>query len=328
MEITNQELDMQVYLAQPRGFCAGVQRAIDIVEMALEKFGPPVYVRHEIVHNKHIVEGLRTKGVVFVDHVEDIPDGAVTIFSAHGVAEQVEMEAHQRNLPVVDATCPLVSKVHVQVRKFEKEDRDIILIGHRGHPEVEGTAGRSKRTVHIVETVESVDDLNVENPDNLAYVTQTTLSVNDTREIIDALKRRFPSIKGPSTNDICYATQNRQESVKNLSQVVDLILVVGAENSSNSNRLVEIGLNTGTATYLIDGPGQVRTEWFEGVERVGLTAGASAPEELVIAVIDRLRAIKEITVINQPGISESIQFKLPSSILNPPLNFPVQVVTA
>ena len=305
---------MQVYLAQPRGFCAGVQRAIDIVEGALKKFGPPVYVRHEIVHNKHIVDGLRAKGVVFVDELHDIPDGAVTIFSAHGVSEQVETEASERCLPVIDATCPLVSKVHVQVRKFEKNGCEIILIGHRNHPEIEGTAGRAQRPVHIVESVEAVEHLQVRNPDNLAYVTQTTLSVDDTREIIEALRTKYPAIQGPSTDDICYATQNRQQAVVDLSNMVEVILVVGAENSSNSNRLVEIGLKTGIPTYLIEGPDQIDFQWLAGVSRVGLTAGASAPEELVAAVVDRLRNYETVEVIDQLGIQENIKFKLPASV--------------
>ncbi len=319
---------MRVHLAQPRGFCAGVQRAIDIVEMALEKFGPPVFVRHEIVHNKHIVENLKAKGVVFVDRVEDIPEGAVTIFSAHGVSDEVEREAKNRDLPVVDATCPLVSKVHVQVKKFEKAGREIVLIGHQGHPEVEGTAGRTSQPVYIVDTVEAANNLCVCNPDNLAYVTQTTLSVDDTREIIAALKKRFPSIKGPSTTDICYATQNRQEAVLKLSKVVDLILVVGAENSSNSNRLVEIGLKTGVPTFLIEGPAQIQSHWLSGKDKVGITAGASAPEELVAAVVDKLREFSGVEVVNQPGISETVQFKLPHAIMNPPANFPTQLVSS
>ena len=307
---------MQVYLAQPRGFCAGVQRAIDIVEGALEKFGAPIYVRHEIIHNRFVVDQLKAKGVVFVDKIDDIPDGSITIFSAHGVSDKVENEASERELPVIDATCPLVKKVHRQVAKFEKLGCEIVLIGHRGHPEVEGTAGRSKSSVHIVTNSAEVEQLEIQNPEKVAYVTQTTLSVDDAQKTIDALRSKFPAIKSPSTDDICFASQNRQQAVRELAQHVDLVLVIGAANSSNSNRLVEIGRKAGVPSFLIETPEQIDVELLGTAERVGLTAGASVPEELIEIVIKRLQNLRQLEVISAQGVEENIQFKLPATLLN------------
>jgi 4-hydroxy-3-methylbut-2-enyl diphosphate reductase len=298
-------------LAQPRGFCAGVERAIEIVELALKKYGAPVYVRHEIVHNKYVVENLRAKGAVFVEEVDEIPDGGVTVFSAHGVAQKIESEAELRDLPVIDATCPLVSKVHKEGQRYAAKGYELILIGHDGHPEVEGTMGRIPGGCHLVETVDDVAGLEVENRDRLAYVTQTTLSVDDTRAVIEALSERFPSIVGPDVKDICYATQNRQVAVRELARQVDLLLVVGARNSSNSNRLREIGEEMGTPSYLIDDAAMLRPQWLEGVRSVGVTAGASAPEVLVEGLIDRLGEFGEVVVETLSGVQESIQFKLP-----------------
>ena len=307
---------MQVYLAQPRGFCAGVRRAIDIVEGALEKFGAPIYVRHEIIHNRFVVDQLKAKGVVFVDEIDDIPDGSITIFSAHGVSDKVENEASERELPVIDATCPLVKKVHLQVAKFEKLGCEIVLIGHRGHPEVEGTAGRSKSSVHIVANSAEVEQLEIQNPEKVAYVTQTTLSVDDTQKTINALRSKFPAIKSPSTDDICFASQNRQQAVRELAQHVDLVLVIGATNSSNSNRLVDIGRKAGVPSLLIETPEQIDVDLLGTAERVGLTAGASVPEELIEIVIKRLQSLRQIEVISAQGVEENIQFKLPATLLN------------
>jgi 4-hydroxy-3-methylbut-2-enyl diphosphate reductase len=307
---------MQVYLAQPRGFCAGVRRAIDIVEGALEKFGAPIYVRHEIIHNRFVVDQLKAKGVVFVDQIDDIPDGSITIFSAHGVSDKVEHEASERELPVIDATCPLVKKVHLQVAKFEKLGCEIVLIGHRGHPEVEGTAGRSKSSVHIVANSAEVEQLEIQNPEKVAYVTQTTLSVDDTQKTIDVLRSKFPAIKSPSTDDICFASQNRQQAVRELAQHVDLILVIGAANSSNSNRLVDIGRKAGVPSFLIETPEQIDVDLLGTAERVGLTAGASVPEELIEIVIKRLQGLRQTEVISAQGVEENIQFKLPATLLN------------
>ncbi len=307
---------MQVYLAQPRGFCAGVRRAIDIVEGALEKFGAPIYVRHEIIHNRFVVDQLKAKGVVFVDEIDDIPDGSITIFSAHGVSDKVENEASERELPVIDATCPLVKKVHLQVAKFEKLGCEIVLIGHRGHPEVEGTAGRSKSSVHIVANSAEVEQLEIQNSEKVAYVTQTTLSVDDTQKTIDVLRSKFPAIKSPSTDDICFASQNRQQAVRELAQHVDLILVIGAANSSNSNRLVDIGRKAGVLSFLIETPEQIDVDLLGTAERVGLTAGASVPEELIEIVIKRLQSLRQTEVISAQGVEEKIQFKLPATLLN------------
>ena len=305
---------MRVVLAQPRGFCAGVERAIEIVERALAKFGPPIYVRHEIVHNRHVVEDLRTRGAVFVDELDEIPPGAMTVFSAHGVAKRVEELARERRLPVIDATCPLVAKVHQEGRRYAAQDREIVLVGHAGHAEVEGTIGQVPGPVHLVQTVEDVATLQVGTPDRLAYVTQTTLSVDDTRGIIGALKARFPTIVGPDVRDICYATQNRQQAVHDLAKQVDVILVVGSRNSSNSNRLREIGQELGKPSYLIDDASALQPEWFSGVETVGLTAGASAPEMLVQGVLDGLRRMRDVHVSTLPGVAEDVKFKFPAEL--------------
>jgi len=305
---------LHVRLAQPRGFCAGVERAIEIVERALALYGPPVYVRHEIVHNRHVVESLRAKGAVFVEELEEIPDGAVTIFSAHGVSATVEEEARRRDLPVIDATCPLVSKVHKEGRNHARKGREVILIGHAGHPEVEGTQGRIPGGVHLVSRTEDVSDVMVRNPEKVAYVTQTTLSVDDTRDVIDALHKRFPGIVGLDVKDICYATQNRQQAVRELASQVQMLLVVGARNSSNSNRLREIGAEMGVPSFLIDDASALDAAWLEGVETVGITAGASAPEELVQQLIARLGEFGKVTMEELPGTEEHTQFKLPREL--------------
>jgi len=305
---------MRVILAQPRGFCAGVERAIEIVERALVKFGPPIYVRHEIVHNRHVVEDLRARGAVFVDELDQIPPGAMTVFSAHGVAKRVEELARERQLPVIDATCPLVAKVHAEGRRYAAQGREIVLVGHAGHAEVEGTIGQVPAKVHLVQTVEDVARLAVADPEKLSYITQTTLSVDDTRDIIAALNARFPAIVGPDVRDICYATQNRQQAVRDLAEACDLILVVGSKNSSNSNRLREIGAELGKPAYLIDDASHLRAEWFEGIETVGLTAGASAPETLVQGVIDGLRAFGEVEVTTLDGVAEDVKFRFPAEL--------------
>lgn len=305
---------IKVLLASPRGFCAGVERAIEIVERALEKFGAPVYVRHEIVHNKHVVESLRAKGAVFVKEVDEIPEGGNTIFSAHGVSDAVVEDAKTRGLAVVDATCPLVSKVHKEGQNHASRGRQVILIGHAGHPEVEGTQGRIPGGVLLVTNAKDVDTLDVRDPESLAYVTQTTLSVDDTREVIEALKKRFPSIQGPDVKDICYATQNRQEAVRDLVKSVDLLLVVGASNSSNSNRLRDVGDEMGVPSYLVADSTEFDPEWLTSVNIVGVTAGASAPEELVQGLIDRLRDYGNVTVEKLKGVEENVVFKLPREI--------------
>ena len=305
---------MRVVLAQPRGFCAGVERAIEIVERALAKFGPPIYVRHEIVHNRHVVEDLRRRGAVFVDELHEIPPGGMTVFSAHGVAKRVEQVARERDLPVIDATCPLVAKVHAEGRRYAAGGREIVLVGHAGHAEVEGTIGQIPGRVHLVQTVEDVAVLDVGTPDQLAYVTQTTLSVDDTRGIIAALKSRFPDIVGPDVRDICYATQNRQQAVRNLAQQVEMILVVGSRNSSNSNRLREIGAELGLPSYLVDDAAALQPEWFAGVGTVGLTAGASAPEMLVQGVIEGLRRFGPVEVAALEGVAEDVRFKFPAEV--------------
>ncbi|MGF7209508.1 4-hydroxy-3-methylbut-2-enyl diphosphate reductase [Skermanella aerolata] len=302
---------MQVILAQPRGFCAGVERAIEIVERALTLYGPPIYVRHEIVHNGHVVERLRAKGVTFVDEVEEVPPGSVTIFSAHGVSLAVDEAARARGLKVIDATCPLVARVHLEGARYAKQGRDVVLIGHAGHAEVEGTLGRLTGPVHLVASAEDVADLKVERPDHVAYITQTTLSVDDTRGIIDALKARFPTIVGPDTDDICYATQNRQRAVLDLAPKVDLMLVVGAANSSNSNRLREIAGTAGVPAYLIEDATALDPGWLDGVSVVGVTAGASAPEDLVQEVVAVLKQRGGVRVSTLPGIEEALRFRLP-----------------
>ncbi|MFX1674416.1 4-hydroxy-3-methylbut-2-enyl diphosphate reductase [Paraburkholderia sp. A2WS-5] len=308
---------MRVILAQPRGFCAGVVRAIEIVDRALQKHGAPVYVRHEIVHNRHVVENLRNKGARFVEELDEVPEGAVAIFSAHGVAKTVEQAADERGLDVLDATCPLVTKVHVQGRQYVAAGRTLILIGHAGHPEVEGTIGQIPGTVLLVQSEADVAKLDLPLDAPLAYVTQTTLSVDDTRGIIDALITRFSDIVGPDTRDICYATQNRQAAVRELSIQVDVLLVVGATNSSNSNRLREIGSETGVASYLVADGSEVKPEWFANAQTVGITAGASAPEEMVENVIDALRALGPVEVSTMAGREEKVEFKLPSKLLQP-----------
>jgi 4-hydroxy-3-methylbut-2-enyl diphosphate reductase len=305
---------MRVLLAQPRGFCAGVVRAIDIVERALVKYGPPIYVRHEIVHNRYVVEDLRQRGAVFVDELDEVPEGAITVFSAHGVAKKVQDEAVSLGLPVIDATCPLVAKVHAEGRRYAAQDREIVLIGHAGHAEVEGTIGQIPAKVHLVQTAEDVGTLVVRDDDKLAYVTQTTLSVDDTRGIIQALQARFPTIQGPDVRDICYATQNRQQAVRDLAQQVDVLLVVGSRNSSNSNRLRELGEELGCPSYLIDDEAGLRPEWFADVGTVGVTAGASAPEVLVQGVLDGLRRFGDVEVGLMVGVPEDVRFRLPPEV--------------
>ncbi|TMH46879.1 MAG: 4-hydroxy-3-methylbut-2-enyl diphosphate reductase [Betaproteobacteria bacterium] len=306
---------MRVMLAQPRGFCAGVIRAIDIVEQALTKFGAPVYVRHEIVHNRHVVESLRAKGARFVEHLAEVPTGAITIFSAHGVARLVEEDAQTRGLRVLDATCPLVAKVHGQGKRYVGQGRVVILVGHAGHPEVEGTMGQVPGPVLLVQTERDVDELDLAADTPVAYVTQTTLSVDDTRTIIAALKRRFTDIVGPDINDICYATQNRQSAVRKLAKLADVILVVGANNSSNSNRLREIGVEAGVPTYLVADGTELDAAWVRDATVVGITAGASAPEELVDDVVGALRRLGPIEVSTLPGIEENVEFRLPAELL-------------
>ncbi len=301
-------------LARPRGFCAGVERAIEIVERALEIYGPPVYVRHEIVHNKRVVETLKDMGARFVEELDDIPDGAITIFSAHGVSEAVEAEAKRRDLTVIDATCPLVSRVHKEGQKQAEKGREVILIGHNGHPEVEGTQGRIPGGVHLVTTTNDLAQLKIKNPDKVAYVTQTTLSVDDTHDVINGLQDKFPNIVGPSVKDICYATQNRQTAVRDLAPQVDLFLVVGARNSSNSNRLREIGESMGVPSYLIDDANGLDMAWFDDINTIGITAGASAPEELVQELIERLKKLGTISVERFGSVEEHMQFKLPREL--------------
>ena len=306
---------MRVMLAQPRGFCAGVIRAIDIVERALERFGAPVYVRHEIVHNRHVVESLRAKGARFVEHLNEVPVGSITVFSAHGVARVVEDDARTRGLRVLDATCPLVAKVHGQGKRYVSQGRTVILIGHAGHPEVEGTMGQIPGPVLLVQNERDVDALELASDTPVAYVTQTTLSVDDTRSVIAALERRFTNIVGPDIHDICYATQNRQSAVRELARVADVILVVGARNSSNSNRLREIGIESGVPSYLIADGSELDPAWVRAAEVVGVTAGASAPETLVDGVIEALRALGTIDVSTLPGIEEKVEFRLPAELL-------------
>jgi 4-hydroxy-3-methylbut-2-en-1-yl diphosphate reductase len=308
---------MRILLAQPRGFCAGVIRAIEIVDAALARFGAPVYVRHEIVHNRHVVESLRAKGARFVEHLSEVPAGAITIFSAHGVAQRVEKEARTRRLNVLDATCPLVAKVHGQGKRYVTQGRIVILVGHAGHPEVEGTLGQIAGPVVLVQTEGDVDALDIAPETPVAYITQTTLSVDDTRAVIRALKRRFRDIVGPDVNDICYATQNRQLAVRSLVSAVDLLLVVGAKNSSNSNRLREIGIEAGVPSHLIADGSELDPAWIRGVSVVGLTAGASAPEELVEDVIAALRRLGPVDVSVLPGVEEQVVFGLPPGLTRP-----------
>ena len=308
---------MKVILAQPRGFCAGVVRAIDIVEKALAKYQAPIYVRHEIVHNRHVVDSLKSKGAIFVEELGEAPDGAHVVFSAHGVAKTVIRAAAARGLPVLDATCPLVSKVHMQGKRYASRGRTLILIGHAGHPEVEGTMGQVGAPVHLVSTEADVDQLEIPRDTPTAYVTQTTLSVDDTKGVIEALKKRFTDITGPDTSDICYATQHRQSAVRDLCKVSDVILVVGAANSSNSNRLREIGVEEGLPSYLIADGDELDPKWVEGAKTVGLTAGASAPEELIQSVINALRRLGDVEVSTMDGIVENIEFRLPAELRTP-----------
>lgn len=304
----------KILLAQPRGFCAGVERAIEIVEQALKIYGAPVYVRHEIVHNKRVVDTLRQKGVIFVEEVNEIPDDSVTIFSAHGISEAVENESRLRSLPIIDATCPLVSKVHKEGQNHSANARDVVLIGHVGHPEVEGTMGRIPGAVHLITNLADVETLAVADENKVAYVTQTTLSVDDTREIIDALKQKFPKILGPDVRDICFATQNRQQAVRHVTDDIDLLLVVGAQNSSNSNRLREIGAEYDIPSYLIADADGFDPDWLKGIKTIGLTAGASAPEELVEELLERLKQYGEIDLELVAGIEEKVQFKFPPEL--------------
>jgi 4-hydroxy-3-methylbut-2-en-1-yl diphosphate reductase len=310
---------MQIVLANPRGFCAGVDRAIEIVDKAIEAFGAPIYVRHEVVHNRTVVEGLREKGAIFIEDLSDVPVGSTLIFSAHGVSKKVQAEAKQRQLTVFDATCPLVTKVHIQVAKHAKADREVILIGHAGHPEVEGTMGQYEKctengAIYLVETPTDVAKLEVNNPNNLAYVTQTTLSMSDTKIMVDALHARFTKIQEQKKDDICYATQNRQDAVHDLAKISDIILVVGSPNSSNSNRLREIAVQLGKPAYLIDTAGDMQREWFEKVDVIGVTAGASAPEVLVQEVIEQLKQWGGTTATENKGIEEKVVFSLPKEL--------------
>jgi len=308
---------MEIVLANPRGFCAGVDRAIEIVERAIEVFGAPIYVRHEVVHNRYVVDGLRERGAVFVEELSEVPSQSTVIFSAHGVSKQIQQEAKERKLQVFDATCPLVTKVHIEVHHHAAEGREIVFIGHAGHPEVEGTMGQydnPKGGIYLVESPNDVARLEVKDPSNLAYVTQTTLSIDDTQAVVDALRRRFPKIIGPKKDDICYATQNRQDAVKKLAGECDVILVVGSPNSSNSNRLREIAEKMGKRAYLIDDASQLSQDWVEGAQRVGVTAGASAPEILVKKVVARLKEWGGQTVMENTGIEEKVVFSLPKDL--------------
>jgi 4-hydroxy-3-methylbut-2-enyl diphosphate reductase len=306
---------MDVLLASPRGFCAGVERAIEIVERALELHGAPIYVRHEIVHNKYVVDDLRAKGAVFVEELDEVPTGATVIFSAHGVSQEVRADAERRGLKVFDATCPLVTKVHVEVAKMLRAHHEVVMIGHRGHPEAEGTMGQAMHGMHLVETVEDVAGLRVASPERLAYVTQTTLSVDDARAIVAALKARFPTIHGPKKDDICYATQNRQDAVKIMAPQCEVVIVVGSPNSSNSNRLREVAQHMGAEAYMVDRAADLKAEWVAGKRRIGVTAGASAPQVLVDELIARLKALGAASVHTLPGITESVVFTLPRELV-------------
>ncbi|MFZ2972844.1 MAG: 4-hydroxy-3-methylbut-2-enyl diphosphate reductase [Ferribacterium limneticum] len=308
---------MQVILANPRGFCAGVERAIAIVERALEKFGAPIYVRHEVVHNKFVCDDLRSKGAVFIEDLSEVPSGSTVIFSAHGVSKAVRSEAEERGLKVFDATCPLVTKVHVEVGKMRNQTREVVMIGHKGHPEVEGTMGQSEGGMYLVETADDVATLQVKDPENLSFVTQTTLSVDDANVVIVALKQRYPSIQGPKKDDICYATQNRQDAVKVLAGQCDLVIVVGSTNSSNSRRLREVALAHGIDGHLVDGPDEIEQAWLEGRTTIGITAGASAPEILVQRVVERISHLSGASVVQLNGVEESISFPLPKELASP-----------
>ncbi len=309
---------MNIYLANPRGFCAGVDRAIEIVERALEIFSAPIYVRHEVVHNRYVVSKLKKKGAIFVEEINEIPDGATVIFSAHGVSQQVRNEANNRDLRIFDATCPLVTKVHLEVARHQKNTEDVVLIGHTGHPEVEGTLGQYKANsdsnIYLVETVADVETLKVKNPHAMAYVTQTTLSVDDTKNIITALQDKFPDIQGPRKDDICYATQNRQDAVRELADKVDVFLVIGSKNSSNSNRLRELAEKHQVEAYLIDGVEDINNRWFDQAQSIGVTAGASAPDVLVRQVITRLENLFETSIITNEKATENVHFQLPKAL--------------
>jgi 4-hydroxy-3-methylbut-2-enyl diphosphate reductase len=310
--------DREIYLAEPRGFCAGVDRAIEIVQRALDKFGAPVYVRHEIVHNTHVVNDLKSKGAIFIEDLNDVPLGATLVFSAHGVPKVVERQAHELGFTVFDATCPLVTKVHVEVAKLAKLGYEFIMIGHKGHPEVEGTMGQLESGIHLVEDVADVAKVRPQQSEKLAVVTQTTLSMDDAAEILAAVQKRFPSIQSPKQQDICYATQNRQDAVKFMSPQMDLVIVVGSPTSSNSNRLKDVSSNLGTPTYMVDDASEIQAEWFEGRSKVGLTAGASAPEVLVQSVIARIRELGAVSVRQLEGIQETIKFPLPKGLKTDP----------
>lgn len=305
---------MEIILANPRGFCAGVERAIAIVERALEKFGAPIYVRHEVVHNKFVCDDLRAKGAVFVEELDEVPAGSTVIFSAHGVSKAVREDAEARGLKIFDATCPLVTKVHVEVGKMRNQTREVVMIGHKGHPEVEGTMGQSQGGMYLVETVEDVAQLQVTSPDSLSFVTQTTLSVDDATTVINALKQRFPEIQGPKKDDICYATQNRQDAVKALAEQCDLVIVVGSPNSSNSRRLREVAVARGIDAYLVDGPDEIDSCWLTGKSNIGISAGASAPEILVSRVVDRINSLTGAAVTQLQGVDEAVSFALPKEL--------------
>lgn len=306
---------MKIILAQPRGFCAGVVRAVEIVERALERYPAPIYVLHEIVHNRHVVDGLRARGAIFVESLENVPAGAVCIFSAHGVASSVVTRAKQRQLNIIDATCPLVTKVHNQAQRYVEQGYELIIIGHRGHPEVEGTRGCVNGTVHVLSTVAEAQTLSVTNPAKLAYVTQTTLSIDDTREVIDALLQQYPEIQGPALSDICYATQNRQNAVRQLSDQIDVLIVVGAHNSSNSNRLREVGKQSGVPAYLIENASDLKREWFNDTQHIGITAGASTPEVLITEVLEQLKHWGVTHLEQMDGVNETTTFKIPLELL-------------
>jgi 4-hydroxy-3-methylbut-2-enyl diphosphate reductase len=305
---------MEIILANPRGFCAGVERAIAIVERALEKFGAPIYVRHEVVHNKFVCDDLRAKGAVFIEELDEVPAGSTVIFSAHGVSKAVRADAEARGLKVFDATCPLVTKVHVEVGKMRHQTREVVMIGHKGHPEVEGTMGQSEAGMYLVETAEDVANLQVNDPEHLSFVTQTTLSVDDATIVIDALKQRFPDIQGPKKDDICYATQNRQDAVKSLAETCDLVIVVGSPNSSNSRRLKEVALARGVAAYLVDGAEEVEAAWLAGRRQIGVTAGASAPDILVQRVVERIQGSTNASIVQLAAVEEGVSFPLPKEL--------------
>ena len=311
---TNLE-ELEIFMANPRGFCAGVERAVEIVERTLLKYGAPVYVRHEIVHNRYVVENLKSKGAVFVEEISEIPDNAVTIYSAHGVSEKVENESRFKHLKVIDATCPLVKKVHLQAQKFEREGDKVILIGHKKHPEIEGTSGRIKQEVFIVENVKDVEKIPFSKDENISYVTQTTLSVDDTQNVINALKNKFPNIKGPELKNICYATQNRQDAVKKLAMIADTIFIIGAKNSSNSNRLRDIAENYGAKAYLLNGEDdEISNLLNKNTKKLGITAGASAPEVLVTNLINKIKKVRDVKITNVEGIKENIKFNIPREL--------------